>query len=283
MKKNFWVILTVVLVFGNLVVWLSVGTSKVKEFSIRFYDVGQGDSALIQTPEGYNILVDGGPNNKVSEYLNRDLPVNDRELDLVILTHPQSDHMFGLINVVKNFRVKKIITTNATNTTSEYKLWIDTVKNRDLNLNFAKAGDSVSLADNVTLKFNWPADTIEKKGETDINTASVVLTVSYNNLDILMTGDADMQVQPYIDASKEVEVLKVPHHGSKTSVKDDFLKKINPKVSVISVGKSNHYGHPNPLLLSQLEKIKTEVLRTDIRGTIKIVSDGVKWYTQTEN
>ena len=281
MKRNLWVLLSTVLILGNILVWSLVSGSREKQFSVSFYDVGQGDSALIQTPDGYNILVDGGPNNKVSGYLNNDLPVNDRELDLIILTHPQSDHMYGLINVVKNFKVKKIITTSASNTTSEYKLWIDTVRSKGLNLNFAKAGDSISLTDHVTLKFNWPA-TSEKKEVADLNMASVVLTVSYNDLDILMTGDADMQVQPYIDASKEVEVLKVPHHGSKTSLKQDFLDKINPKVSIISVGKSNSYGHPNPLLLEQLGEIKTKVLRTDIGGTIKIVSDGQKWYTQTE-
>ncbi len=281
MKRNFWILLVSVLILGNILVWSLLSGSREKQFSVSFYNVGQGDSALIQTPDGYNILVDGGPNNKVSEYLNKDLPVNDRELDLVILTHPQSDHMYGLINVVKNFKVKKIITTSASNTTSEYKLWIDTVKNKGLNLNFAKAGNSITLTDNVTLKFNWP-DTDGKQEAADLNMASVVLTVSYNDLDILMTGDADMQVQPYSDASKEIEVLKVPHHGSKTSLKQDFLEKINPKVSVISVGKSNSYGHPNPLLLEQLGKIKSKVFRTDLSGTIKIVSDGQKWYTQTE-
>src|SRR3989344_4607860 len=100
-KNNFWLLALVGFIFANTVLWAAVFSNRNNDFVVSFYDVGQGDSALIQTPNGYNILVDGGANNKVSDYLNEDLPVGDREIDLMILTHPQSDHMFGLINVLK--------------------------------------------------------------------------------------------------------------------------------------------------------------------------------------
>jgi competence protein ComEC len=281
-NKAIWLLIIGVLLTANLVVWLIFTDTSEEQFKVRFYDVGQGDAALITTPDGYNVLVDGGPNNKVSEYLNHDLPINDRSLDLVILTHPQSDHMYGLINVIKNFEVKKIITSNVSHTTSEYKLWIDTVNNQGLSLIYAKAGDTLSLGSNTNIRFNWPK-TNQPQSVSDLNTASLVFTLSYNSLDILMTGDADSQVQPYDNNFDTVEVLKVPHHGSKTALDKDFLSKINPKVSIISSGRNNRYGHPHEDLVEQLQDIKTKIFRTDQEGTIEIVSDGKIWYTQREN
>lgn len=278
--RVFWVAGLILLIVANLVVWFLVLSSREQNLTVSFLDVGQGDATLIQTPHGYNILVDGGPNNKVSDHLNQVLPINNRELDLLILTHPQSDHLFGLIEVVKKFKVKKILTSNVAHTTSVFKLWKDTVSSEGLNLEFAKAGETITLSDQVTLRFNWPESNQPLEVE-DLNKASVVFTLNYKDLDILMTGDADSQVQPYPGVG-EVEVLKVPHHGSKTALSEAFLKNLSPEVSVISAGQKNRHGHPREELLKQLQKVDTSIFRTDRDGTIKIVSDGAKWYTQTE-
>lgn len=280
-KRNLWLPAILGLITANLIVFVLVLGTEEKKFVVRFYDVGQGDGALIQTPDGYNILVDGGPNNKISGYLNKDLSINDRQIDLMILTHPQSDHMYGLIEVVKKFKVKKILTSNVSHTTTDYKLWLDTVENQGLKVEFVQAGNNITLTDTVRLKFNWPK-TAEEQKVTDLNQASLVFTLSYGDLDILMTGDADSQVQPYVGDFSTIEVLKVPHHGSKSSLKDDFLREIKPKVSVISVGAKNRYGHPRAELLDQLHRVGTEILRTDQNGTVQIVSDGERWYTQAE-
>ncbi len=281
MKKNLWLGLIAFLVVANTILWLSVNNTKDKNFVVTFYSVGQGDSALIRTPAGYNILVDGGPNNKISDYLNRDLPINDRDLDLVILTHPHSDHVFGLINVLKDFKVKKVLTSNSMNTSAEFNLWTDTIKNEGIELKYVKATESISFSDGVTFKFNWPDSEQPFKGD-DLNEASVVFTLSYKDLDILMMGDADSQVQPYIGDISSVEVLKVPHHGAKTSMADSFINQLKPEIAVISVGEGNRYSHPRPETLDQLEKVGSKVLRTDKNGTVKIVSDGQRWYTQAE-
>lgn len=280
-KAKYWFPLIALLVFGNLVVWILVFNKEENNLRISFYDVGQGDAALIQTPSGYNILVDGGPNNKVSDYLNRDLPITNRELDLVILTHPQSDHMYGLIEVLKNFKVRKVVTSNSSNTTSDYKLWIDTVNNADLKPEFVKAGESISIEDNLTLEFNWP-ESNEPLKPADLNEASLVFTLSYFDFDVLMTGDADSKIQPYRGIDKSIEILKVPHHGSATSMTDEFITNLKPTVSIISVGSGNRYSHPRVETLQQLEKVKSKVFRTDQNGTIKIVSQDGKWYTQAE-
>ncbi|HSX58211.1 MAG TPA: MBL fold metallo-hydrolase [Candidatus Saccharimonadales bacterium] len=279
--KSVWFAVIALLVLTNVIVWAFWFSTSEKKFKISFYDVGQGDSALIQTKEGYNILVDGGPNNKVVDYLNRDLPVNDREIDAVILTHPQADHMYGLIETLKKYKVKKILTTNATNNTKLYQNWIDTINNKKIALEYVKTGETLTTGDGVTLKFVWPqTDQLQKVD--DLNVACVVFKLSYGSLDVLMTGDADVQTQPYPEIESHIEVLKVPHHGSKTAIKDEELEKIKPEIAVISVAAKNRYGHPTAVTLNQLQSFGAKIFRTDQRGTVKIVSDGQRWYTQTE-
>ncbi len=279
--KPIWLAIIALLLLGSLLVWVLVFVSKKGDFSITFYDVGQGDSALIQTKNGYNILVDGGPNNKVVEYLDRDLPLNDRELDFVILTHPQADHMTGLIQTLKKFHVKKVLASHVSNETALYQQWVDTLNSTKTPIEYVKEGQSITTSDGVSLQFIWPQQS-EKFEVKDLNEASIVFKLSYGDLDILMTGDNDSQTQPYPTHIGQIEVLKVPHHGSKTALKDEFLKEIHPQLSVISVAAKNRYGHPRAETLEQLKKIGSQILRTDQNGNIKIVSDEHKWYTQTQ-
>lgn len=276
-----FVLVSLTLVTANIFVWVSFAKASEKKLVIKVYSVGQGDATFIRTPDNYKILIDGGPDNKVVEYLNKDLGLNDRSLDLIVLTHPQADHMFGLIETIKKFKVKKIITSNVSNNTALYKLWIDTLKNSHLNPEFVYAGESITLSDQVNLTIVWPED--PKPKVVDLNAACVVIKLSYGNFDMLLTGDADSPVQPYTGSIGHVEVLKVPHHGSKTGLREDFAAELKPDVSVISVGINNRYGHPNPKMLELLNKNSKKVLRTDQNGTVTFVSNGQTWYTQTEN
>lgn len=275
------VVVCIFLITANVFVWTSLVQAGEKNLVIKVYSVGQGDSIFIRTPDNYKILVDGGPNNSVVDYLNKDLELNDRSLDLLVLTHPQADHMFGLIETIKKYKVKKIITSDVGNKTALYKLWIDTLKNNHLNLEFVYAGESITLSDQVKLKIVWPED--PKPLVADLNAASVVIKLSYGNFDMLLTGDADIPVQPYNSTIGHVEVLKVPHHGSKTGLREDFAEELSPDVSVISVGVKNRYGHPNLASLELLNKTSKKVLRTDQNGTVTFVSNGQTWYTRTDN
>ena len=279
-KKKVVTLTIVSLMAANVFVWASVALAGEKNLVIKVYDVGQGDSIFIKTPDNYKILVDGGPTNKVVDYLNKDLGLNDRTLDLVVLTHPQADHMFGLIETLKRFGVKKVITSDVTNPTSMYKLWIDTLIASHLQPEYIYAGESITLSDNVSLQILSPKQ--QKPIVTDLNQAAVVIKLSYGNFDMLLTADADQQVQPYTSNTSHVEVLKVPHHGSKTALREDFAKELNPDVSVISVGIKNFYGHPNPNTLELLKNTSKKVLRTDQNGTVTFVSNGQTWYTRVE-
>lgn len=269
-----------VLLTANGFVWASVSLNRNHQLVVKVYDVGQGDSILIQTPDDYKILVDGGPNNRVDDYLNTDLALNDRSIDLLVLTHPQADHMTGLIEAIKRFQVKKVITSNVKNDSAQFKLWTDTLKNAHLTPEYVYAGESISLADQVTLKILWPDS--PNPQVTNLNDAAVVMKLSYGNFDMLLTSDADVVTQPYTGTVNHVEVLKVPHHGSKTALKEDFLAKLQPDVSVISVGAHNSYGHPNNQLLELLNKDSKKVFRTDKNGTVTFVSNGTTWYTSVE-
>lgn len=268
------------LLVGNFLVWTKVIFASSGKLIVKVYDIGQGDSIFIKTPGNYKILIDGGPTNKVLDYLNQDLGLNDRSLDLLVLTHPQNDHMFGLIEVVKQFRVKNVLVSGVANTTASFKLWQNTLDNAHLQPKIAHQGQTINLADQVRLQILWPKET--KPQVSDLNQAAVVMKVSYGNFDMLLTADADQVVQPYTSMTTHVEVLKVPHHGSKTALREDFLRSLNPDVSVISVGAKNNYGHPNQFLLGLLQKYSKKIFRTDQNGTVEFVSDGVKWYTQLE-
>ena len=281
-EKKLGVWLTFILALVALLVWSQVAFASGKgHLVIKVYDVGQGDSIYIQTPSGYHLLVDGGPNDKVINYLNHDLGVGNRQLDLVILTHPQSDHMKGLISVLKKFTVKKVLATTATNQTADFQMWKDSLKAEKLEPIEPLAGDSISLADGVTLSFVWPTQEAVKT-YTDLNTTCIVFKLSYGSFDALLTGDADQQVQPYSGTIGQVEVLKVPHHGSKTGTSQELLDLIKPEVSIISVAAKNRYGHPAANTIEMLANIGSKIFRTDQNGTIEVESDGERWYTRTE-
>ncbi len=279
-RRYFLLGLVVVLSLSVGLVWYLALFLPARELLMKVYDVGQGDSIFIRTPGGYKILVDGGPDNKVLGYLEHDLGLFDRKIDVVVLTHPQEDHMFGLVEVIKRFQIGRLLVSGVDSPTNIYKLWFKTLQERSLTPTVVTAGTEIGFPDNVKMKIIWPKE--EHPVVKDLNEAMVVFQLSYGNFDALLTGDGDQQTQPYTGSLGHIEVLKVPHHGSKTALSDSFLKQITPEISVISVGKNNRYGHPGQNALEQLRAINSKIYRTDQNGTVEIVSDGNKWYTVTE-
>lgn len=273
-----YIILILILFFLALFIWGAYLRQPEKNLSIKFFDVGQGDSIFIRTPENYKILIDGGPNNEVTKYLEKELGF-DRKIDLVVLTHPQSDHLYGLVEVLRRYKVARVLTSNVTHTTAIAKLFTDTLNSRKIDLAYTSAGESVTLTDQVRLEVLWPLS--KDLTVTDLNEASIVIKLSYGEFDLLLTGDADAKNQPYSGEALEIEVLKVPHHGSSTGLKEDYLNQLSPEVSVISAGDNNRYGHPRAELLKMLHDSGSKIFRTDQQGTVEIVSDGKRWYTRT--
>lgn len=246
-----------------------------------FCDVGQGDATLIVTPSGKQILVDGGAGGRVLSCLSNHLPFWDRTIEMVVLTHPQLDHFGGLIEVFKRFEIDNLVYTKAENQTAEFEAWQEVVEDEDVKIIIAKRGQKIRLGDDLAAKVLWPIDgNFELGVPTDLNNTSVVVRIEKERFCALLAGDIGEDVERVMLSLGGVGkclVLKVPHHGSKTGLAQNFLTAIDPQIAVIPVGKNNRFGHPTGEILGKLEKAGAQILRTDIDGEIEIISNG-EWF-----
>lgn len=264
---------------------------------IVFCNVGQGDAAYIRFADGRDMLIDGGPDNKVIDCLGRHMPFWDRSLDLVVLTHPQKDHMQGLIEVLRRFHVDYLARSDVAHTSEGYAQFMAVVQSRKVKVQFLERGERVGIG-GARISVLWPSpeqvaraassNLAIEEGATnvlgaavgDLNDFSVVFHLQYGIFDAIFTGDADTRVEGQYRgsalAADAIEVLKVPHHGSRTGMSGAYLDWIAPRLAVISVGKNN-YGHPAPEILHLLSSRNIPTKRTDTGGDIEIVSDGTGW------
>jgi competence protein ComEC len=262
---------------------------------VIFCDVGQGDAAYIKFPDGKDMLVDAGPGGKTPKVLGclgKYMPLFDRTIDILVLTHPQEDHLGGVEEVLKRYEVKNFVHSDVGNTTAGYETVQKLIAEKHITERIVGTGEKITIG-SATVSIIWPAQSFlaEKKssnvlGISNVNDASVVLTVSYGTFDALFPGDADSHVDgeltkiPLSDPDG-IEVLKVPHHGSKTGMTEGFFQWLGPiKLAVISVGK-NSYGHPAAETIARLNTDGAEVLRTDEKGNIEVVSNGKTWSVTT--
>nr|WP_245894510.1 ComEC/Rec2 family competence protein [Planomicrobium soli] len=241
---------------------------------VHFINVGQGDATYIKMPGGEDVLIDGGRQGQGDEivaYLKKQ-KVDD--IEILISTHPDADHLGGLDEVLKAFKVESVYAPKVAHTTDAYKNFLNAVKAEKLTIKSAKAGVKLPLK-GVTAKFVGPT---RDYGKSDLNNWSAVLHVTYNQNKFLFTGDAEKASESDMVKAKQTlqaDVLKVGHHGAKTSSNTDFLKVVKPKHAVISVGK-NAYGHPTKDVLNRFKTAKATVYRTDQKGNIVFTSTGTK-------
>lgn len=243
------------------------------KLSVYFLNVGQGDATYIKTAAGDDILIDGGKNEAgdiVVNYLKQ-LRVDD--IEIMIATHPDSDHIGGLDTVLGKFKVKAVYAPKVSHTTDTFKDFLLAVKKEGLTIKEAKAGVTVPIK-GVTAAFQGPVKTY---GD-DLNDWSAVLHLTYGTTRFLFTGDAEKKSEDDMIASKralKADVLKIGHHGSVSSTSAAFLKAVSPKYAIISVGK-NSYGHPAATIINRLISSKVTTFRTDLNGSVTAVSDGKK-------
>lgn len=243
-----------------------------KVLTVVFCNVGQGDAIYIRTPGSIDILVDGGPAKKVLECLSNNMPVLDREIELVFATHPDADHIAGLVDVIQSYSVKSFNTVSAKKDTKIFETLKKTISEKKIPYQEITAGSKFSLSDGVAIETKWPAEGFSSE---DTNEYSLVQLLKFGDFDLLLTGDITYQILNSLDFSSDpIEVLKLPHHGSKTGVNNSTFEKIQTSLAIISAGKNNSYHHPHPSVLSLLRKYNIEYKRTDIKGEIKIVTDG---------
>lgn len=245
---------------------------------VTFFDVGQGDSIFIETPQGRQVLIDGGPDKTVLEKLSQTMPFYDRTIDLLILTHPDADHITGLVETLKYYQVSHILTSGIRKETAVYQKWRDLIQRKNIPLTIAQAGQKIILQKDIVMKIFWPEQSLIESFSKNTNNVSVVGQLAYGQSEFLLTGDIEKEIEQHLvgslgSESLQSDVLKIPHHGSKTSSSYNFLKAVNPQIAVISVGLNNRYKHPHSTVLERLKNYA--VYRTDKDGDIQISTDGL--------
>ncbi len=238
---------------------------------LSFLDVGQGDSTLVRSPSGKTILIDGGPDLTTLEHLGSHLPFFDRDIDLLILSHPHQDHLASFLEILKRYHVKKILLAKTPFELPRYKGILDELRTQNISVVFAEAGQKLGYNDGLTFDVLWPTAGLEND---DVNNASVVVRMRKDAHSALFTGDAEEPTEDALIASQvdlHAELLKVGHHGSNTSSSTGFILAIHPSQAVISVGVGNSYGHPNAEILQRYANFHIPVWRTDQQGTMEIV------------
>lgn len=234
---------------------------------IDFLDVGQGDAAIIETPAGQNVLIDGGPGDAVVSKLDKLLPFYKRKLDAVVLTHPHSDHLAGLIKIVDSYDIKTFYMTGVVYSTPEYNQLLEKLKTNNIPIKTVVRGDHLDFDDEIRLDFLYPDRLLEGKTLENVNNSSIVTRLVWGKSSILMTGDLEKDQLDSLDQfSIKSDVLKVPHHCSSDGVDRRFVAAVAPRYTVISVGKDNDFGHPAASCLNLLKG--TQVYRTDSDGDI---------------
>jgi competence protein ComEC len=270
-KKIVWIILGVLIGADVLVLIIVWELSEARDLEVVFFDVGQGDSIFIESPDGFQILIDGGPDLSVLEKLGQEMPFYDRTIDLIILTHPDHDHIFGLLEVLKRYQVKNILWTGVVKDTDEYKEWNKLIQEERANILIAEAGQKINLAQDVYFLILYPSESLEGLEAEDSNDTSIVARLIFNDNSFLFAGDISQKIElKLIDQNQELDsdILKVAHHGSKASTSPEFLQAVSPETAVISVGE-NKWGHPAEEVLQRLEQFGIKILTTQDSGDVR--------------
>jgi competence protein ComEC len=266
--------------FVVAIIWLAWTGLPDGRLHIWFLDVGQGDAILIQSPDGRQILVDGGPSpSALLDQLGEVMPFWDRSLDLVVLTHPDADHLSGLIPLFERYKVATVVDAVMPGAKGAAP-WIAALDAVHVTRAQATRG-MVLVVGEVVLTVLGPPERVV--AQDDGNNRSIVLRLDYGQASALLTGDTEEDAERGMveqGLRLKADVLKIGHHGSNASTSARFLAAVHPQLAVISVGAENRFGHPAPELLQRLQGV--EVLRTDQRGRVELVSDGNRWREHTE-
>jgi competence protein ComEC len=254
-------------------------TQSGQNLTVHFLDVDQGDSILLEI-DGKSMLVDAGESDQgkvVKAYL-QDQGIST--LDYIVATHPHSDHIGGMNEILNNFQVEHFVDSGYPHTSKTYENMLKTIDQKNIPFQVAQAGQKIDFDPAVDIEVLNPAKTYSE----DLNENSVVLKVTYGTTSLLLMGDAGLETEERIikaGYNVDSDILKVGHHASRSGSGASFISAVSPEVSVIEVGAGNDYGHPHAEILERLQKA-SKVYRTDLDGTVTVTTDGSTYTVTTE-
>lgn len=273
-KCKIIICLLIVLILINFIIYIFP-----QKLRIFFIDVGQGDSTLIITPDKKTVLIDGGGSDSFDVGKKVLLPyLLDRrilKIDYVLISHFDTDHCGGILTIMEKVKVKNIIISEQAEHSENYERFKKLMIHKKIRLIEVKKGDKIKIERYSEFKILFPTSRL--LSENPLNNNSIVAQFNYNNFKMLFTGDieklAEQQILKTEKAEIRADILKVAHHGSKTSSIPEFIKAVRPRIALIGVGKNNTFGHPNQQTIKNLENIKCRIYRTDLQGEIIIKID----------
>lgn len=273
-SENVKKVLVMLLICGYLYLAFALWQVPDGRFHIWFLDIGQGDSVLVKTPEDHQILIDGGPKNTVMEELPQVMPFFDRSIDMVVVSHPHADHIDGLVEVLKRYKVSAVLFAGINDFGPTYSEFLKEIDDQNIDFFIAEKDLDFRFGD-VFFDVIYPFDQLGLENFKNLNDSSIAMKVVYGEKKIMLTGDLETVGEKELVNSGydlRANILKAGHHGSKTSSIFSFVKKVSPEVVVIQTGAGNSYGHPNKESLDNFELAGVEkVYRNDLDGRVEFV------------
>lgn len=273
MSRNFLIFCIAILAAGIFICAHELTRLPDGRLHIYFFDVGQGDGALIVTPSGKQVVIDGGPaDGAMLGELAKHMPFFDRSIDMLVLSHPQLDHIFVFPDILLRYHVSRILMTGVRYDLTRYDEFLKLVRKQNIPIWIADPKKDIDLGNGVLLDSVWPPATLFGKKIKNINNSSIMLRViKGTGAVVLFTGDAEEKEEQAALASGanlRSIALKAGHHGSKTSSGTGFLMAVRPSLAAVSAGKKNQFGHPHAVILGRMKELKIPVRVTGREGTI---------------
>jgi competence protein ComEC len=240
---------------------------------VSVYDIGQGDAALVTTPGRQRILIDGGPDLTLLERLGEELPFFDRRIDLLVLSHTDADHLRAFPEILRRYNVRGVVMTGVTRETAVYAAFLAALDEERTPVILARSDHDMDLGAGTVLDILWPEKSLFGEEVREPNDASIVAQLRSPAGSILFTGDINRNVEMELlklGLDVESDILKVPHHGSRSSSSSHFLRAVSPTLAVVSAGRGNRYSHPHRDVLARYERLGIPVRRTDEEGNIRL-------------
>ncbi len=285
--------LVLVMIIFNCLLLSLISYYSDTRLKIEFFDVGQGDSFLIQTPDKVNMLVDGGEGKSLIKKLSENMSLLDN-INVVLLTHAHADHVGALADVVNTREVNTVFVNPTKFSTQEFETFIQAVDESGTASLTVNKGDRYQLGCCVVLNFLWPTSSLGNPQDALIDSAnqeSISFLLQYGSFDFLSSGDLEGEIEEEVAKSVRekkflkdgsVDLVKISHHGSDTSTSEKYLNIIQPDVAVIQVGKGNDYNHPASEIVTQIDQKGAQLFRTDLAGDVVYLTDSYTYFIQSD-